>query len=76
MRKKDVDFNKMIWEGWTVKDFIEDLLPVADRIMNGEAITKPFKDKKELERWLTDNQPYYKKRIPDVCKFFSQRYGL
>lgn len=74
--KKDINFDKMIWEGWTVKDFIEDLLPVADRIMNGEAITKPFKEKKELERWLTDNQPYYKKRIPDVCKFFAQRYGL
>jgi len=36
----------------------------------------PFKTKSELNEWIKDNQPYYKKPIKDVQNYFAQRYGM
>lgn len=68
--------DKMIWEGWTAKDFITALQPQADLIMNGQSWRKPFKTRNELEAWCKDNQPYYKHTIPEVVSYFADRYGI
>lgn len=68
--------NKEIWEGWTVQNFIDELEPLVEMIMNGESWKKPFKDKSELKIWLKENQPYYKKNIPEVLAYFSNKYNL
>ena len=68
--------DREIYEGWTVQDFIDELICQADLIMIGQSIHKPFKDRKELEKWCCDNQPYYKKPIPEVVEFFAKRYGI
>lgn len=73
---KEINLDKEIWEGWTVRDFIKELQPQVDAIMRGQAITHPFESKQELKRWLRDAQPYYKKEIPEVVKYFSQLYCL
>lgn len=71
-----IDYNKEVWEGWTVMDFIRELDPSVRMIMRGEAITKPFSSKRELTEWLKDNQPYYKKVIPEVRDHFAKQYRL
>jgi len=71
-----VDFNKEIYEGWTVGDFIEELKGEIALIMNGSSWKKPFKTKAELKKYCMDNQPYYKKYIPEVVQYFSQLYGI
>lgn len=68
--------NKHIWEGWTVQDFIDELEPIFNMIQNNQSHIKPFKDKKELKQWCTDNQPYYKKHIPEVYNYFSNKTNL
>lgn len=68
--------NRHIWEGWTVRDFVESLRPQADMIMSGQSWKKPFRSLSELERWCADNQPYYKKPIPEVVRYFAERYGI
>lgn len=70
------NLNKHIWEGWTVQDFIDDLQPQLDMIMKGKAITSPFESRFELFKWLRENQPYYKKDIPEVREYFLKRYML
>lgn len=63
-----VNLNKHIWEGWTVKDFIERLeihFPY-----------KNFKTKEEIKKWCMSEQPYYKKYIPDVVEYFTKKAGL
>lgn len=72
----NINFEKHIWEGWTVKDFIEDLEPTLDRIMQNNSWIKPIKNKTELKNWCIENQPYYKKYIPEVTKYFSNKYKL
>ena len=71
-----VTTNREIWEGWTVGDFIEELLPLFDMIMADQGLIKPFKTKKEVTDWVKDNQPYYKKSIPEVNEFFCNRAGV
>lgn len=71
-----MDFNKHIWEGWTVQDFINDLEPTFNQIMSGQSWYKPFKSKDELKKWCKDNQPYYKKHIPEVYNYFLKRSNL
>lgn len=56
--------NRHVWEGWTVEDFVEDLIP-----MTGYHFIS-LKDEKEVKQWCNDSQPYYKKRIPEVQKYF------
>ena len=61
--------DKHIWEGWTVRDFIEALKPELDLIMTGRSWRKPFTTKKALEAWCADNQPYVKQPISEVSKY-------
>ncbi|WP_373125078.1 hypothetical protein [Blautia producta] len=70
------DFNKEIWEGWTVGAFIESLQIQVEMIMTGQSWQKPFESKAELSKWCTENQPYYKKKIPAVVNYFAEKYSL
>lgn len=70
------NLDRMVWEGWTVRDFIDDLEPQIDMIMRGESWQQPFKTKAELAKYTKDNQPYYKKTIPGVNAYFAKKYGL
>jgi len=68
--------NKHIWEGWTVGHFIDELEPTLKMIQSGNGHREPLKTKEELVKWLKDNQPYYKKKIPEVVKYFSNKYWI
>lgn len=68
--------SREIWEGWTVQDFIDELQPQFDMIMNGQSWQKPFKSKDELKKWCADNQPNYKKHIPEVYEHFLNKTNL
>lgn len=68
--------SRVVWEGWTVQNFIDELEPQVDMIMRGESWRKPFTAKSELKSWCMDNQPYYKKYIPEVVTYFSKKYNL
>lgn len=70
----EINLNKVIWEGWTVKDFIDNLDPQIQMIMSGRSWREPFKNKKELASWCKDNQPYYKKNIKEVVDYFFMKY--
>ena len=65
--------NKYIWEDWTVQDFIDELEPQFDMIMSDNSWQKPFKNKEELKTWCMDNQPYYKRYIPEVVNYFNKK---
>ena len=68
-----MNYYKEIWEGWTVQDFINELEPQFDTIMSGRSWQEPFKTPEELKKWCMDNQPYYKKHIPEVFNYFKKR---
>lgn len=68
-----MNLNKHIWEGWTVQDFIDELEPSFVLIMSGQSWQKPFKTSDELKNWCKDNQPYYKKHIPEVFNYFKAK---
>ena len=67
---------KHIWEGWTVQSFIDELEPSFEMIMNNGSWQSAFKTKQEVKDWCKDNQPYYKKHIPEVAKYFYNKAGL
>lgn len=69
-------YNHVIWEGWTVQNFIDELEYQIDLIMHGESWQEPFQSIKELEEYTKDNQPYYKKTIPELNSYFARKYGL
>ena len=70
------ELQKIVWEGWTVQNFIDELSDQIDMIMRGESWQEPFKTKAELSAFIKDNQPYYKKTIPGVNAYFAKKYGL
>jgi hypothetical protein len=60
--------SRHIWEGWTVQDFINELeLPFQ---------YMSFRTKDEVKKWCRENQPYYKKHIPEVANHFIKKAGL
>ena len=71
-----MNLKKHIWEGWLVQDFIDNLEPLFDNIMRNDSWQNPFKDKAELKQWCKDNQPYYKKHIPEVYNYFLNKSNL
>jgi len=68
-----MNLNKHIWEGWTVQSFIDDLEPSFILIMSGSSWHKRFETKEEVKQWCMDNQPYYKKHIPEVTNYFIKK---
>lgn len=68
-----MNLNRHVWEGWTVQDFINDLEPSFKMIMSKQSWKKPFKTLDELKSWCKDNQPYYKKDIPEVYAYFENQ---
>ena len=68
-----INLDKHIWEGWTVRSFIQDLEPMFNQIMGGYSWQKPFKTKDEVKKWCMENQPCYKKYIPDVVNYFYDK---
>jgi hypothetical protein len=73
---KNINYNKDIYEGWKVIDFIERLEPMFDMVNSGQSWQEPFKNQKELKDWCKDNQPYYKKHIPEVYKYFLDKVNF
>lgn len=73
---RPLNMNREVWEGWRVKDFVGDLQPQLDVIMKGGGVVGPFENRFELRTWIKENQPYYKKRIPEVEEYFERRYAL
>jgi hypothetical protein len=69
----NINLNKHVWEGWTVQGFIDDLEPSFNLIMRGQSWKKPFTEKSELKKWCMENQPYYKKYIPEVVEYFWRK---
>lgn len=65
-----VNFEKHVWEGWTVGCFINELEPMFNQIQNNLSWMKPMKTREEIKKWCSDYQPYYKKYIPDVVNYF------
>lgn len=73
---RSINYEKHIREGWTVGMFVEELQPIADLIMSGGASTRPFATREQVKAWCMDNQPFYKKHIPDVVEHFCRRYHI
>ena len=71
-----IDLQKHIYEGWTVGAFIQELEFIFDMIMRGDSHVKKFTTKAEIKTWCKSEQPYYKKHIPEVYKYFVQKAGL
>lgn len=71
-----IDLNKHVWEGWKVRDFIDELEWQLELIANGQSWMKMPSTKKEMEVWTANHQPYYKKPIPEVVSYFTQKYNL
>jgi hypothetical protein len=70
--------DKHIFEGWTVNDFILEIEPLFNMIKNKNipTIKKDFESKKDLKKWIIENQPFYKKHIPEVYSYFLKLSGL
>lgn len=66
-----MDLNRNIYEGWTPQDFINELTPIFNILRPHVAWQKvSFKSRQDVARWCCDNQPYYKKQIPEVISHF------
>ena len=67
---------KHIWEGWTVGSFIDELEPIFDIVQDnakGFGVWS-FESKEDVKKWVQDNQPYYKKHIPEVTNYFIKKW--
>jgi hypothetical protein len=71
-----VNREKHIWEEWTVGSFIDSLSPEMEMIMKGQSWKEPFKTREELKKYCMENQPYYKKHIPEVVDYFVGKYNI
>ncbi len=71
-----MNLNKHIWEGWRVIDFIQSLEDEIRMIQNHQSWHAPFQSKAELKKYCMENQPYYKKYIPEVVAYFATEYNI
>jgi len=66
------NLKKHIWEGWTVGNFIEEINPTFEMMIKQNRV-KHFEDNSSLKKWIKQEQPYYKKHIPEVYKYFLNK---
>lgn len=65
-----MDMERNVYEGWTPIDYIKAIEP--EFVMRH--MEKPFTTRKEVAEFCTDRQPYYKKQVPEVIKYFMDKY--
>ncbi|GHU53559.1 hypothetical protein AGMMS49975_11930 [Clostridia bacterium] len=70
------DLQREVWEGWTPQNFIDSLSKEISDIMTGLSFLDPFKTKEELNDYILNHQPYYKRPIPEVNEYFLNLYDL
>ena len=70
------NLQRNVWEGWTPQDFINALSGEIQMIMSGKSWRKPFETRKEMIDYITSQQPYYKKSVPEVNTYFTKLYKL
>lgn len=70
-----MNLHRHISEGWIVQDFIDELEPTFNMIQNNNSWIKKFTkdDIQRLKKWCMENQPYYKKYIPEVFNYFKKK---
>ena len=70
-------FDKHIWEGWEVRDFIRYIENDLDRIMEyGQMYAEPaLHNKQELSDWIKGHLPYTIKAHRYVLKYFTDKYN-
>lgn len=79
--KAKYQFDKHIWEGWHVRDFIDELEPSLDHLMDyamayrGGASEPLFKTKEAIKDWVKNNLPYTTKALREVTKYFVDKYN-
>jgi len=73
---KNIDYNKHISEGWKVIDFIKHMEIFFEGVNNRQGHRKRIKNEKDLKKWCKDNQPHYKKHIPEVYKYFLNKVNF
>lgn len=71
-----MNLEKHIWEGWTVQDFINELEDLVQIAVSGNSHFQTISNKQQLKEFCTDNQPYYKKYIPEVVNYFANYYNI
>lgn len=71
-----LNLDREVWEGWTVRNFIDDMSDEISMIMEYGSWVDPFKTKTELEAYIAEAQPYIKTPIPEVVEYFALCYGL
>ena len=71
-----MNLEKHIWEGWTVQDFIDELDDLVSIAVSGQSYFKTITTKQQLKEFCMDNQPYYKKHIPEVVDYFANYYKI
>jgi len=77
MNRDEYPYNKHIWEGWTVGDFIHYLEFPFNIIQKGnDPFTTTLESKHKLKEWVKNEQPYYKKHIPEVYRYFLNKSKL
>ena len=65
-----MDMERNVYEGWTPLDFIREIEP--EFVMRHEY--KPFTTREEVAKFCTSRQPYYGKQVPEVIKYFMDKY--
>lgn len=70
-----INYDKHIWEGWTVKDFINDIIGEIDILIELHRPRGNTVDRKLIAELTSNAQPYYKKVIPEVVDYFCKRYN-
>jgi len=59
-----INYNKHIWEGWTVQGFIDNL-EISFKFKKTS-----LKTREDVKKWCMSEQSYYKKYIPEVVNHF------
>ena len=75
--REKYQFDKHIWEGWEVGDFIRYIENDLDRLMEfGYTFAEPrLKTKQELSDWIKGHLPYTTKAHRYVLKYFKDKYN-
>ena len=72
----NINYNREVWEGWTIKSFIRSIEWRLDMIMEGNSFYPIPGNKEELSSRIIELMPYYRKHIPEVVEYFSNKYDV
>lgn len=74
--ERNYNLAKHLFNGLTVLDYANDLIPALVLIQSNRSYIKPIQNRTELTAWVIKNQMFTNEYYPDLVNYLADKFNI